>query len=122
MTRRLATALLAAALLGAGVIVGPCSANASCAMLRAQQMDCCKRPPAGISTPRCCADGQQVSRHVTPATAERPTHRALHASAMSLVSIGVATAPPDVVRALRIDAAAAPPRGTLIAQHTSLLL
>jgi hypothetical protein len=121
MTRRLATALLAAAMLVAGVVVGPCTGNAACAMARLQQMDCCKSPPAGINAPRCCPDVSQVGRNASPATTDRPTHRALQAPAMQLVPVAAATVPPVVVRALRIDPAA-PPGGSLIAQHTSLLL
>jgi hypothetical protein len=122
MTRRLARALLAAALIIAGVVVGPCTGNASCPMFRLQQMDCCKAPPAGISAPRCCDDAPQMGRNVAPATADRPAHRALHAPAMPLVTLAAPSAPTETLRSLRVDPAAAPPGGTLIAQHTSLLL
>jgi hypothetical protein len=122
MPRRLAVSLFCAAFLLAGTL-GPCTSNAACAMARAQQMDCCKRPPVGISAPRCCSGAQQISGNTTPATPARPGHSHLIAPSMHLAPAVVAVIEPAlIVPRDRIDPGAAPPGGTLIAQHTSLLL
>lgn len=122
MTRRLTTALLAAAIVLAGVIAAPCSGNAACAAFSAQQMDCCKRPPAGITAARCCGPVELNARAITPATPERTAQRIVHAPALHIAPLAISTAPPQVVRPLGIDPTAGPPDGTLISQHTSLLL
>jgi hypothetical protein len=122
MTRRLTTALLAAAIILASVSAAPCSGNAACAAFSAQQMDCCKRPPAGINAARCCGGVKQATRIVAPATAERAAQRAFQAPPLQAAPLAINTAPPQVVRSLRLDPIAAPPDGTLISQHTSLLL
>lgn len=123
MPRRLAVSLLCTAFVLAGVVTGPCAGNAACALASAQQMDCCKGPPIGISAPRCCKGAQQISRTTVPATPERPAHSRLLAPPIQLAPAIVAViAPAPIVTLQRIDPGAAPPGGTLIAQHTSLLL
>lgn len=123
MPRRLAVSLLCTAFLLAGVLAGPCTSNAACAIARAQQMDCCKGPPVGISAPRCCTGAPQISGNNAPATPERPAHSRLIVPSMQLAPAIVAVIEPAPIIALqRIDPGAAPPGGTLIAQHTSLLL
>ena len=123
MPRRLAVSLLCAAFILAGVLAGPCPGTGACAVASAQQMDCCKRPPIGISTPRCCAGGQEIGGSTSPATPERPSHSRLIAPSMHLAPAVVAVlAPAPIVIPQRIDPGAAPPGGTLVAQHTSLLL
>lgn len=123
MTRRPAALLLAAAMIVAGVVASPCAGNAACAMVAARPMDCCKGPGAGISAPRCCHGSQQVSRGATPVITEGPVQSAPPAPAMQVRSVVVAFVHSTHVFApRRVDAGAAPPGGTLIAQHTSLLL
>src|SRR5262245_45421126 len=122
MTRRLTTALLAAAIILAGVIAAPCGGNAACAAFSAQQMDCCKRPVAGFNAARCCSGVELNARGITPATSEGTAQRIVNSAALHIAAIAISTAPPQVVRASGIDPTAAPPDGTLISQHTSLLL
>jgi hypothetical protein len=123
MPRRLAVSLLCSAFVLAGVMAGPCPGNAACALASARQTDCCKGPPIGISAPRCCAGGQEIGGRTAPATPERPAHSRLVAPATQLAPAAVAVIEPaPIVIPQRIDPGAAPPGGTLIAQHTSLLL
>lgn len=123
MPRRLAVSLLCTAIVLAGVVAGPCGSNAACALASARQMDCCKGPPIGISAPRCCAGAQQISGTTAPATAERPAHGRLIAAAMQVAAPAAAiNAAARLHAAPRTAARAAPPGGTLVAQHTSLLL
>lgn len=122
MPRRLAISLLSVAFLAAGIFAGPCTANAACAMARAQQMDCCKGPPLGISAPSCCPGTQEITGSSAPVTPERPVQSHLVAPLTQLASTAVVASAPNRFVAARIDPGAAPPGGTLIAQHTSLLL
>lgn len=123
MPRRLALSLLCTAFLLAGVLAGPCTSNAACAIARAQQQDCCNQPPVGISAPRCCAGAQQISGNTAPATPERPAHSRLIVLSMQLApSLVSVIEPAALVTLQRTDPGAAPPGGTLFAQHTSLLL
>jgi hypothetical protein len=122
MTRRLAVLLLSTAVMLTGVVAAPCASHAACAMAQAGPMDCCAGK-TGISAPSCCDGKAQLSRKATPATAERSAQMTL-----DLPGTLLPTLTPVVVAATRIDAPpradarAAPPGGTLIAQHTSLLL
>jgi hypothetical protein len=123
MRRRLATLLLSAAMILASVLAGPCMSSASCPLAQGQQIDCCKGPGAGISAPRCCDGRHQVGRTAPPATAERQVHSGLAAPAMPVAPVAVEpTDPSQLFAPQRVDAATAPPGGTLVAQHTSLLL
>jgi hypothetical protein len=123
MPRRLAVSLLCTAFVLAGVVAGPCTGNAACALASAMQMDCCKGPPSGISAPRCCAGARQIGGATAPATAERPAHSRLIAPTMTVAALVAAIdAPARVHAAHSIASRAAPPGGTLVAQHTSLLL
>lgn len=84
-------------------------------------MDCCA-PKSGIAKPSCC-DKQQVQRSPVRATPDRPIQSSLKAPLEHVAALVVPLAPPPhTLLARRIDAGAAPPGGTLIAQHTSLLL
>jgi hypothetical protein len=121
MVHRLAAVLLSAAVILAGVALSPCTSRASCALAAAARMDCCTAKN-GISAPRCCSGHQQV-RTATPATPERSAHDLRAASASHVVSAVRALAAAARTNPLRrIEPAAAPPGGTLVAQHTSLLL
>jgi hypothetical protein len=122
MCRRLAALLLSVTLSLAAIAAAPCVGRASCAMASARQRDCCTSPQ-GISAPRCCGGEQRVQRAAPAATAAgRQAPPVLLASALYLAAI-----PPSAAGAQprlgRLDAAGAdPPGGTLVAQHTSLLL
>jgi hypothetical protein len=121
MFRRLAALLFSAAVILASVALSPCTSRASCALATAARMDCCMAK-SGISAPRCCSGHQQV-RTATPATPERSAHDLRVAAATRVVSAGralVDSAPMSPFRC--VDPDAAPPGGTLVAQHTSLLL
>jgi hypothetical protein len=90
-------------------------------MALSRQMDCC-RAPVGISGARCCYGAQQV-RGAAPAAPERSARSVMPAPAIGATcGIPIAASPIRRISASRIDSAAAPPGGTLIAQHTSLLL
>ena len=122
MTRRLAALLLSAAMMLAGVVAAPCASHAACAMAQARPMDCCAGK-IGISAPGCCDGKSRVSRNATPATADRSAQTTLQSPSTlvpSLTQVVVVTARIDAPA--RTDARAAPPGGTLIAQHTSLLV
>ena len=122
MSRRLTALLLVAAIVLAGVMAGPCAGRA-CAMAQARQMDCCKDAGVGISAPRCCDGHHELSRAATPATVERvlPASAAVPISDAPVVLASSAAAQPSMVLR-RIPPGSAPPGGSLIAQHTSLLL
>jgi hypothetical protein len=87
----------------------------------AWQTDCCETK-AGIGMPACC-DGKQRVRSAIAVMADRPVQKMLGVSAVHVAPAVVAFADPTrIAAAQRIDACAAPPGGTLLAQHTSLLL
>lgn len=118
--RRLTVLMLTAAFVLAGV-VSPCvGQQRSCAMPWVGQMDCCKAK-AGISAPPCCSGKQQVDRDIA-VSRERPAGNTLAVLAVHVLPV-VAFADPKRIGAVeRIEACTAPPGGTLVAQHTSLLL
>lgn len=121
MLRRLAVSLLCVAMLVAGMVTASC-ASAGCPMPQ-MKMDCCQGPPAGISAASCCEKPPQLSRLAAPATAERAAKFQPQLAFASIVPIVVSTAATaHRVAITRIDARAAPPGSTLVAQHTSLLL
>ena len=121
MCRRLATLLLSAALIFAATVAAPCVGRASCAMTSARQRDCCTAPQ-GISAPRCCGGEQRVQRAAPPATTGRQAPPVPLATALYLAAIPPLTAGAQP-RLGRLDTGGAdPPGGTLLAQHTSLLL
>ncbi len=85
------------------------------------QADCCHAKP-GIGAPGCC-EGTRQSGNPTAVVAERPAYKLLGVSVV-LVAPAVVTSVDAVpiIAEERIDARAAPPGGTLFAQHTSLVL
>lgn len=118
MLRRFATLLLALALIGAGFGTGACPAG-SC-LTAAKKMDCC--PTGGLHKPSCCPPAEQLSQPATAPAADRPIQHLLAAAVLHGVPLAVAAAPARLVGVPRtIDPAAGPP-GSLIAQHTSLLV
>lgn len=80
--------------------------------------DCCNRD--GIGKPPCCPDAMQLADHEAPASVERPSAGialvATQSVPASLAAFPTATADPP-----RAAPPGRPP-GTLIAQHTSLLV
>jgi hypothetical protein len=120
MYRRLAALVLSVALSLTAMAAAPCVGRASCAMASARQRDCCSQQ-SGIATPRCCGE-QRMQRPATPATLERPAPPALAANAPYLAAIPPLVAPANSVLVRSHAAGADPPGGTLVAQHTSLLL
>jgi hypothetical protein len=116
---RFARLLLSLTVVVASLAAAPCGAGAACPIMR--KMDCC-RMKTGIASPRCCERGPQLSRAGAPATAERPSTRAVVAPAFH-VGVVVAIASPIAPQVIRDrDAGRAPPGGPLLAHATSLLL
>jgi hypothetical protein len=122
MIRRLAALLLSVVMLLAGVVAAPCTSHATCAMAQARPMDCCAGKN-GISAPGCCEGKSQLSRSAAPATVEGSAQTASTPPGTLLPALAAVVIVPTAINLpARIDARAAPPGGTLIAQHTSLLL
>jgi len=117
MTRHLGTLLLAALIALTGITVGPCL-QGRCAAMQAAH-DCCKRD--GFHKPSCCPATEHLSRAQAVPALERAAD-GIQLAAMQPVPVVLAPCAPALPEALReIDPGTAPP-GTLIAQHTSLLL
>jgi hypothetical protein len=124
MSRRLLILLLNAAVVLSGVLSGPCASSAACPMARAQHSNCCDSMKPGIGTPRCCTSRQQLSRGAMATTTNvRPLHGTLVAAAVHVAPTAAAVSTAQhAAGPPRITVGPAPPGGTLIAQHTSLLL
>ncbi len=118
MPRRLASLLLTMLIALAGVGVGACP-QGRCAAMQAAAHDCCKRD--GLTRPSCCPATEHLSQQQAPPALERAADGIQFAAAQAVPVVLAAPAPhlPEAPR--DIDPGAAPP-GTLIAQHTSLLL
>lgn len=102
----------------AGVGVGACP-QGRCAAMQAAAHDCCKQN--GLTRPSCCPETEQLSQQPAAPGLERAAD-GIHLAAAQRVPIVLAASAPRLPQAPRaIDPGAAPP-GTLIAQHTSLLL
>ena len=120
MLRRLSITLLALAIVGGGVATCRCITKL-CAVAMAKQMDCCD-DGEGVSAPDCCPQGTQVSRHSASPLADSPA-RLVIAAATQMVAVAVTVTAPELPLVLQVvEPEAAPPGGSLIAQHTSLLL
>jgi hypothetical protein len=121
MVCRFAVVLLALATVITSTVSCPCVTK-SCAMAVAKQMDCCNDDGDGIGAPDCCANAQ-LGQPAVSQPADRPARSALTVSfaVAPLPAVPALTAPLSPT-ADRIDPSAAPPGGTLIVQHTSLLL
>ena len=124
MPRRTLIVVLTTVLAFAGLTVGSCP-QARCAMRQAPAMDCCKEADSGaqsLSKPNCCPPVEQIGQAATPPAADRPADGIAHVAALALpVALAAPLAPRRVAIPLRVDPGLAPP-GTLIAQHTALLL
>lgn len=118
MLRRLAALLLTAVVALAGLTVGPCP-DGRCAMTAAKAMSCCQRD--GLTKPSCCPPVEHLGQQVVPPAADRPAQLLAHVAAQPLAVV-LAAEPPAPSAPLPIAARGAPPPGTLIAQHTSLLV
>jgi len=118
MLRRLASLLLTLLIALAGVGVGACP-QGRCAAMQAAAHDCCKQN--GLTKPSCCPETEQLSQQQATPALDRAADGIQYAAAQP-VAVVLASAAPRLPEAPRdIDPGAAPP-GTLIAQHTSLLL
>lgn len=121
MLRRLATLLLALAVLTGGVATCPCIVKA-CAVGRAMPMDCCDDSKPGIGAPDCCPGGSQLSQQAASPLADSPARSVLQ---IAWQAEPVAAAIVPSLPSFRIDTrerGGAPPGRTLLTQHTSLLL
>jgi len=118
MPRRLATLLLALTLVVAGIGSAACPGG-NC-FSAAKKMDCC--PTGGLHAPSCCPPAEELSQRATTPAADRPIQHQLAAAVLHVVPVVLAAPqalPSGAPRA--IDPAAGPP-GSLLAQHTSLLV
>lgn len=119
--RRFAALLITVALVLTGTALLPCP-DGRCAAVQARSMECCKQ--GGLTRPPCC-DTEQLSHATTaPAAVERGIDvRTGSAGVHAPAALSLVVATPNRARRPVHDAARgkAPP-GTLIAQHTSLLL
>ena len=122
--RRVTVLLLTIVLACAGLTVGSCP-QAHCAMRAPKAMACCKQAAPterqSLSKPNCCPPVEQIGQRATPPAVDRPADGIVHVASQALP---VVLAAPVLVRAgvtPRIEPGLAPP-GTLIAQHTALLL
>jgi hypothetical protein len=118
MARRLGSLLLTAVLALAGLTVGPCP-DGRCAMTAAKAMSCCQRD--GLTKPSCCPPVEHLSQQVVPPAAERPAQMVACVAGQPLAG-AIATLAPAPLDPAPTAARGAPPPGTLIAQHTSLLV
>lgn len=118
MARRLGSLLLTAVLALAGLTVGPCP-DGRCAMSQAKAMSCCQRD--GLTKPSCCPPFEQVGQQPAPPAADRPAQAVAHVAAQP-VALAFATLAPAPLAPLPAAVRGAPPPGTLLTQHTSLLL
>ena len=88
------------------------------AMHRPAAHDCCTRD--GIASPRCCPDSVRIAERSAPPSIER-TSQSFALAAARPVPAGIAALPTAAADPPRRVTPGAPP-GTLIAQHTSLLV
>jgi hypothetical protein len=122
MLRRLAVLLLAAAVIAGGITTCPCITTA-CTIAMGRQMDCCNDARRdGIGAAKCCPGGTQLSQQTASPAADPPARTMLALAVRSVAVAGSMPAPLRGVTARAIDPGAAPPGGSLIAQHTSLLV
>jgi len=118
MLRRAAILLLTAVLAFAGLTVGSCP-QGHCAMRQAKATTCCQQ--GGITKPSCCPTSEQIGQRAVPPAGDRPAETVAHVAGQPLPLVLAAPRPAWPGAPLRIEPGTAPP-GTLIAQHTALLL
>jgi hypothetical protein len=116
MLRRLATLLLTLNVTFAGLLAMP-HAAACCIVRQAPAHDCCKATTQ-LHTSDCCRGNQQLTDRVV-----QTQHAPQQSLPAALVDPLVRTVPPAIatIVAAPLTRGLAPP-GSLIAQHTSLLL
>jgi hypothetical protein len=115
--------LLSAFLVAANVLTGAAACAAVCSSTRLTTDDCCKRPDAGISAPRCCQGAQQLASATAPAVASRGGQASAESAAFVACAVPAVLVPSrSLLRSHRAATAAPPGAGALVAQHTSLLL
>jgi hypothetical protein len=116
--------LLSAVLVAANVLTGMATCFAVCSSTRLATDDCCKRPEAGISAPRCCQGAEQMAAKVTPAaTSSRGQLAAGESAPLVVFAIPAADASSVDTFSARLVSTAAPPGATtLVGKRTSLLL
>jgi hypothetical protein len=121
MLRRLATLLVALAVVAGGVATCPCVVKA-CAIAKAKPMDCCEKKP-GLNAPDCCPGGTQLSQHDAAPTVVNPIRHVIALADQVVPLAATVNARPELPAvALLPEPSGAPPGGPLVAQHTSLLL
>lgn len=118
MLRRLTVLLLIGILSVANVARGLCPSG-GCPLPALSSMDCCQR--GGWTKPSCC-DRAQVGAAVAGAAATVRPVDGVAPMASHAVSIAYHATPPATVPALPPSIGSLAPPGTLIAQHTALLL
>lgn len=118
MARRVVSVLLTAVLALASLTVGPCP-DGRCAMTAAKAMTCCQRD--GLTKPSCCPPIEHLSQQVVPPATERPAQLVAYIASQPL-ALALAALAPAPLDPAPTAARGAPPPGTLIAQHTSLLV
>jgi len=114
--------LLSAVLVAANVLTGMATCFAVCSSTRLTTADCCNRPDAGISAPRCCQGAEQMGANAAPAATSRG-HVATGESAPLVVSVIPTASTSVALLGSRLVSTAAPPGATtLVGKRTSLLL
>jgi len=114
--------LLSALLVAANVLTGAAACVSICSSTRLATDDCCKRPEAGLSAPRCCQGAEQLASTTAPAVASRGQATGDSMPLVAFVAPAI-TVPSRDPFGSRVLATAAPPgAATLVSKHTSLLL
>lgn len=116
MLRRLATLLLALSVTLAGLMAKP-HAAACCVVRQAPGHDCCKAP-AQLRTSDCCRGNPQLTDRAVHSQQQPPPALPL---ALAAPALDAAAQAAEWVATVPLQRGLAPP-GSLIAQHTSLLL
>lgn len=117
MRRRWISIVLAAIVALAGLTVGPCP-DGRCAMSAATSKACCKRD--GLTKPSCCPPLEIAPLQAVSSAIERTTSMLSHAAMQPAVWARPATVVSSVAAGIA-DPGTGPP-GTLVRQHTSLLI
>ena len=124
VSRRFAASLLSVLLVAANVVTGVATSFAVCSSTRLATADCCKRPDAGVSAPRCCQGAEQMAANTAPAaTSSRGQLTVGESAPLAVFAIPVvAASSASAFGARRVSTAAPPGATTLVSKRTSLLL
>jgi hypothetical protein len=110
-------------LVTANVLTGMAACFSVCSSTRVATAECCKRPDAGISAPRCCQGAEQMGANAVPAAVSRVHVGAGESAPLAVFAIPAASASSVGALASRLVSTAAPPGATtLVGKRTSLLL